>query len=446
MADPSVSKGRPLVVGANHRSSSMGLRDRLFVEDSEMPGFLGRLRRAGFDQALVLSTCDRIEVQAVVAGDGEGGEDGEDGDARRIVAEMAGFAGIGIDELAGHTYVLAGEAALRHIFAVTASLDSLMIGEPQVLGQVKAGHRQARDAGLVGSELEAVMQAAYGAAKRVRNETAIGQHPVSMAAAAVQVARDLHGDLSRCAGLLVGVGDMGQLVAADLVAAGLGHLGVTHPAESRAEDAARALDCHVTPFDGLAGALAEADIVIASMGSRRYALSAEMIEAGLRRRRRKPVFLVDTAVPGDVEPAVARIEEAFLYDLNDLERIVMEGRAGRQDEAAAAWRIVDEEVAGFLRGRAERAAVPALTRLRRHFEAIRDEVLAEAGDDAPKATRLLVNRLLHDPSRALREAAAEGRSDPPPGGGGQGEDDLETAERVLGRLFGLDGDDGGDPR
>ncbi len=435
MANRSDSTARALVVGANHRSSSLSLRDRLFVEDSQIPAFLEGLRRAGVGQAVMLSTCDRVEVQAIA---GEGADV-----APLIAAAMAGHAAIDPGELAGQTYVLNGETALRHIFAVAASLDSLMIGEPQVLGQVKAGHRLARDAGMVGSQLETVLQAAYGAAKRVRSETTIGQRPVSMSAAAVQAARDLHGDLSRCAGMLIGVGDMGRLVASDLLAAGLGGLTVAHPTEPRAEDMARDLGCHVASFETLGGRLAEADIVITSLGSRRHVLSADMIEAALRRRRRKPVFLIDTSVPGDVEPAVMRIDEAFLYDLNDLERIAMEGRAIREEESAAAWRIVEEEVAGFLRGRAERAAVPALTLLRGHFEAVRQGALDEAGGDADKATRLVVGRLLHGPSRALREYAS--------GGAGDGEG-LEAAERLLRRLFGLggagkdDGKDGGEGR
>ncbi len=438
MAKTSSHKGRPLVVGANHRSSSLTVRDRLFVEDPAVPAFLERQRQSGVEQAMVLSTCERVEVQAV--------HDDADVAARCITGVMAEHAGLKPADLDGQLYVLSGADAVRHIFTVTASLDSLMIGEPQILGQVKAGHRLARDAGMNGTELEALLQAAYGAAKRVRSETTIGQRPVSIAAAAVQVAQELHGDLARCTGLLVGGGDMGALVAGGLLSAGLGHLTVTHPSEARAEGAARALDCHVAPFDELARLLADADIVLTSMGTRRHVVTADMITAALGKRRHKPVFLVDTGIPGDVEPAVNRIDEAFLYDLNDLERVAMEGRATRETEAGGAWRIIDAEVAGFLRGRAERTAVPALTRLREHFEAAREKALADAGNDAHKATRLLVNRLLHSPSEAMRELArASG------GGAGTGDGgDWQTAERVLKRLFGLDagksppreGDDG----
>ena len=194
----------------------------------------------------------------------------------------------------------------------------------------------------------------------------------------------------------------------------------------------------MAPFDGLARLLADADIVLTSMGTRRHVITADMVTAALGKRRRKPVFLVDTGIPGDIEPAVNRIDEAFLYDLNDLERVAMEGRATRETEAGAAWKIIGAEVAGFLRGRAERTAVPALTRLRDHFEAARGKALSDAGNDAEKATRLLVNRLLHGPSEAMRALArASGSGGVPGTGTGEGSD-WETAERVLERLFDLD--------
>ena len=416
------SPPRPLVVGANHRSSSLSVRDRLFVEDEAVPGVLARLRQEGLAQALVLSTCDRVEVQAI-------GEDREN--ACRLIREvLAEHAGLETADLDGQLYDFWGDEAVRHVFMVTAALDSMIIGESQILGQVKACHRMARDAGMSGSELEALMQAAYGAAKRVRSDTTIGERPVSIAASAVQVARDVHGDLGRAACLLIGAGDMGRMVAENLQAGGLDTLSVAHPAEARAQAMARTLECNVVSFETLPERLEDADIVITALGGRRYVLSADMVSQALRRRRRKPVFLVDAAVPGDIDPAVNRIDEAFLYDLGDLERVALEGRASRESEAQGAVGIVDREVDAYLEDRAERAAVPALSGLHGHFEAVRDGALADAGGDAEKATRLLVSRLLHGPSRVMREWAAEG-------------EDIEAAERLLRRLFGHDG--GGGP-
>ena len=414
MSETAGNSRRPLVVGANHRTSSMGLRDRLFVEDAEVPAFLDDLRARGVGEALVLSTCDRVEVQAAV--------DAPDA-AEAILAALAATGGVDIEELRPQAYVHTDDAAVAHAFRVAASLDSLVIGEPQVLGQVKAAHRMARDAGMTGQALEALVQAAFAAAKRVRTETAVGEGPVSIAAVAVQVAGDLFGDLADCRGVLIGTGEMGQLVSEHLFGAGLGYLSVTHPVVARAEYMARALDCHRAGFEDLAQQLAEADIVVAALGRRESVLSADMVHAALRHRRFRPVFVIDLAIPGDVDPAVNRIDDAFLYDIGDLERLATESQAKRQREAAAGEAIIDEELSVFASGRAARAAVPALSGLRAWAEGLREQVLAEAGGDAEKATRLLLGRLLHDPTTALKAAA------------GRDGADLAILERALRELF-----------
>jgi len=420
MTDHSSKNPMPMVVGANHRSSSMSIRDRLFVEDAQVPAVLERLRDAGIHEGIVVSTCDRVEIQAV--------HDDPAAAARSIVDILAAHAELQPEALAGQTYTLTGDEAVSQIFRVAASLDSLVVGEPQVLGQVKACHRLASDAGMTGPALEAILQAAYAAAKRARNETRIGERPVSIAAAAARLAQDLHGDLARRSGLLIGTGEMGEMVAQAMIEEGLGDLSVVHSTAARAEALARELDCHVGDFDDLARLLDEADIVLTALGSRRHVVTSDMMLVAIHRRRRRPVFLVDTSLPGDVDPAVNRIDEAFLYDLADLEGVVMDGRASRETEALAAEKIVEAEVETFLRGRAERGAVPALGDLRGHFETVRQQVMAEAGDDAEKATRLLVNRLLHNPSEAMRGEAARGDD----GGGG-----WAAAEDLIRRLFGL---------
>ena len=408
---------RLFVVGANHRSASLGLRDQLFVDDAGVPDFLTGLKRRGLHEALVLSTCDRVEVWA-------SHHDGA------IAAELNGDAfaervGLPAAALAGQFYTHAGEDAARHVFAVAAALDSLVIGEPHVAGQVKTAHRLARDSGTCGTELDTVLQAAFAAAKRVRSETHIGEGPVSIAAAAVQLARDLHGDLSHCAGLVVGAGDMGELVAESLLAAGLSRLTITAPRASRAESLAHALNANVLPFDQMREALAGADVVVASTGGRAQLVTTDAVTAALKKRRRRPIFLVDAGIPGDVEPAVNRVDGAFLYDLNDLERVALEGRATREQAARAAWAVLDDELQGFLRGRAARAAVPAIVALRQRFEETRDAVLAESHGDADAATRLLIHRLLHAPSEVLKSVAAEGA-------------EWQQMEKTLRTLFRLD--------
>lgn len=420
MAGGAHAPAQYVVVGANHRSSTVTLRDIIFVEDAKVPALLRELGERGFAQALLLSTCDRVEVQGLAA----------DPEAAHGAVAAALAAGAGLDPatLQGQLYRLSAEEAVRHIFAVSASLDSAVLGEPQVLGQVKASHRLAREAGTVGPELEAALQAAYGAAKRVRTETAIAAGPVSIVATAVELAREVHGELAPLAGLLIGTGDMGQLMAEELQRAGLGRLTVAAARPARAEALARQLGAHYTDVATLAATLREADVVIACAGTGRYVVTGEMMEQVLRRRRRRPVYLIDLGVPSDIEPSVNRIDDAYLYDLGDLERVALAGQAGRVEAAEAAWRIIDDEVAAFLRARAGRAAVPALVALRRHFETVRERVLGEAGAaDAAEATRLLINRLLHDPSEVLRALAADE---------GEGHE-RALAERLLRRLFRL---------
>lgn len=424
---PAAGRARPFAIGATHRSSTIELRDRLFVDEGAAPALYERLAAAGVGQAIVLSTCDRVEVQGMA----EAPEAAIDA-VRRI---FAGRLGEDPSTIADHLECFADDAAAKRIFAVAASLESQVIGEPQVLGQVKEGHRLAARHGMVGPDLEALLQAAYGAAKRVRTETPIAERSVTLASGAVQIARDLHGDLSECTGLIVGLGDMGDLIGGQLRLSGLGRTILTGLSR-RTESEARRLGCHFVPFDDLDAALVEADIVVTAAGTGRYLITAEAIERALQRRRRRPMLVIDGGVPGDVDPAVDRLDGAYVYSLDDLERVAQEGRANREAAAATAWRIVESEVAAWRRGRAERDAVPAVVALRRHFEAMRDEVLsADPTLGAEEATRRLVNRLLHNPSEALRTLAA----------GGGGPDDAAAMHRLVRRLFGLDdpGEDDG---
>jgi glutamyl-tRNA reductase len=417
MARPSSESVEPVVVGVSHKTAPAALRDRLFAEEAELPILLAALQASGLDQAVLLSTCDRTEIQTVAA------------NADAAVAVISRFfaqrAGVPVEELLAAAYRLEGEAALRHVFAVAASLDSAVVGEPQVLGQVKEAHRLAKAAGLVGTELDRLLQAAFAAAKRVRSETAIAERAVSVAAVATQLARDLHGDLGRCAGLILGAGEMGEFLAEHLRQAGFGRWTVAHGSLRRAVLAARRFGGHFVGLGELEPALAQADVVLAALGTGRTVIDAAMVRAALRARRRRPILFIDAAVPCDVVPDVASLDGAFLYDLDDLERLALEGRAGRSAAAAQAWAINDSAAAALRAARAARQAVPALVALRRRFEVARAEVLANGGDvDAAEATRLLINRLLHDPSQALRRLAAEGGEGP-------------AAEALLRRLFEL---------
>ncbi len=412
---------RPFVVGANHRSSSVGLRDRLFLDEGKASLFLARLAEKGIAQAIVLSTCDRVEIQSVAA-DPDGGAK----IVRKMLVTGSGESG---DAIAEQIYEYCDEAAVRQIFAVAASLDSQTVGEPQVLGQVKEGHRFAQGCGMVGVELETLLQAAYTVAKRVRSETEIGHHPVSIASAAGRIARDVQGDLSDARLLVVGLADMGDIIVDQLRAAGASRITMSGPSR-RTEATARRAGHGFVPFDAFDAALKDAEIVVAAAGSGRRLVTSAAMEGALAARRRRPVLLIDAGVPGDVDPGVGDLEGAFLFTLDDLERVAMEGRSTRGAAADSAWDIVDQEVAAWRRNRAARDAVPAIVALRKHFEATREGLLAAEPDaDADAATRMLINKLLHEPSRAMREIA-ETES-------GNRANYVATAEQLMRRLFNL---------
>lgn len=425
MADNTTGHVESVVVGASFRSSTLDLRDRMFVEDSWIPALSERLRASGVHEAIILSTCDRVEIQTV-----HENPESTIPVIRKVLIDHADLDEATVGE---QLYALTGMDGLRQIMRVASSLDSQVIGEPQVLGQVKAAHRMAQAMGMIGPGLEAVLQSAYFVAKRVRTETKIGEHPVSIAAAAALLARDVHGDLGNCRVILLGDGEMGELVASYLMNVGTKHLSISHPVAGRTDALAGKLKCHSVSWDDLHETLPENEIILSAIGARTYTLSSDMLQAMVVKRRHKLTFAVDLALPGDIDPAVNRIDEIFLYDLSDLERLAMKGMSHRESEADRANAIVEEELQLYYRSRAERSAVPLVSRLREHVEVLRRQALDESNGDAEKATHLLINRLLHDPSVALRNIAASGN-----------EAELYTMERVIEHVFQLTDDVNGE--
>ncbi|HKX09485.1 MAG TPA: glutamyl-tRNA reductase [Stellaceae bacterium] len=419
--DTAGTGGRLLVIGADHRTAPPAWRDRFAVIEANLAEELDRLRARGLGDLTLLATCDRIELITT------------DADVARLRQGFTAYLAERLSatqvELAAALYAYEGAAALRHLFSVASSLESLVLGEPHILGQLRAAHRAASDAGLVGGDLEAALQGAFAAARRVRRETRIGERPGSIAAAALDVAREIHGDLDRAVGVLIGTGEMGELMLDQLRLAGLGKM-VVSGAVPAVEAIAARLSCPwvaLPPTDTL---LAEGDILIAAATGGPRMLSAGTMAAALRQRRRRPVFVIDAAIPPTVEPAVNDLDGAFLYTLDDLERAAIAGRSARETAATEARAVLDDELAAFQRRRAERAAVPAVTALRSHFEAVRAALLRDQpGLDAEAATRLLVNRLLHAPSEVLRGLAAS-------------VGDASDAEALARRLFRLDRDKG----
>ncbi len=409
------------VIGANFRTSGLSLRDRLFVEDKEVPEFLNELRQIGLLDGLILATCDRVEVMGMHL----------DPEAlfTDVIKVFAAHTQIPDTELNGSLRLMVGPAAVGYLFAITASIDSLVIGEPQVLGQVKAAHRMAKAADMIRGPFEGLLQSAYGVAKRVRTKTSIGERSVTIASAASEVARSLHGELWPLNLVLIGGGEMGELMARQFKINGVKELTVSHPNLARIGPIANRLNCHMTPYERLPNALAEADIIICALGDRHHILSVDMIRSALKARRNRPQLIIDTAIPGDVEPAVNRIDDVFLYELADLEQVILEGRESRGAEAGAAKILIEEAVSAYLIDHASRSAVPVISKLRSHFEAMQKDVIEDNPNDSSRATELLISKLLHHPSEILRELAAQGKTE------------ITDAERILRLLFDLKDND-----
>lgn len=403
-----------LIVGAEHKRAPTLLRDQLQGDEADVLRLLSRCREIGLDQAMVLATCDRCEVWATVADETRAAAD--------ITALIAEAAGIAIAEVAPHLHYLTERAALRYGFAVAASLESQVVGEPQVLGQVKEAYQFAARTGAMGGELDGVLQAAFAAAKRVRSETDIAVQSVSMAACVVKLARQVHGKLDSLGALLIGDGDLGQMVMAQLREAGIARWTVAHAIPARAAELAARQKAHVVDLSDLSLALTDADIVVAALDHPRHVVDATAVTAALRRRRHRPMLLVDLAVPGDIDPMVDQVDDAFRYAFDDLERLAMSGRHERSAAIKAAHVILEQELDQFERSRDARGIGDSLSGLREHFEEERLALLSENPKmEAAELSRRLVNRLLHRPLTALRNDARD--------------TDLERAMR---RLFGLD--------
>jgi glutamyl-tRNA reductase len=343
---------------------------------------------------------------------------------------------LGGEEALGHAYLHRGEAALLHLFRVASSLDSMVVGEPQILGQVKDAFEFAKGVGAARAELTRVCAAAFASAKRVRTETDVGRAATSMAAVAVQLASKIFGGLEGKTVLLVGAGEMSELAGRHLASAGASRLLVTNRTPERAESLARALGGEALPFESLAQALRPADVVVCTTASPTPVITRALVAGTLRARRHRPLFLVDLAVPRDVEPEVNGLDNVYAYDVDDIQRVLAENTALRADAAALAETLVKEDVARYVRERARREGVPVLAQLRARAEAIRKAELERALANLPTPltdaqaavvtamTAAIINKVLHQPTVKLRSVQP-------------GDSENSLAEAVA-ELFGLD--------
>ena len=380
---------------------AVGVKDRALpvLSADEAEACYARLRKAGIGEALLVSTCDRMEIHAIVNDPGEAV-----GKLAAVLEDLLGAAGGD-----PHVHRSTGRDALRLLLAAAAAPDGVTAADPQVLGQFRDSHRHALQAGMVGDALQDRLHVAYRVAGHVRSETAVPERPVSIVSSAAQVARSIHGGLEKVRGLLIGNQEAGEMIAARLLKSGLEDLAVAHERRRTAVETAERLGARaVLPAD-LERELAIADIVILAAGSGRHAVTVADLEGALAARRRKPVFLVDAAVPPDADPGIDALDDVFLYNLDHLERIALEDRASGKDGAGPAWTLVEEAVASFSGSSAPGDESAHTLRIRATLEDARRGVLAAAPEaDAFEATRLLVDHLAGRADRALGELPESG--------------------------------------
>jgi glutamyl-tRNA reductase len=393
-----------LLIGVSHRTAPVAVRERLAVEPEAVPGALAELTALpAVREAAMISTCNRVELYAAVD------------DPDRASADLAGIlarrAGVAIGDLAEHLYQHRDAAAVRHLFRVASSLDSLVIGEPQILGQTKQAYDAAVQHGTAGALLRSCFEeGAFRVARRVRRETAIARNPVSVSSVAVDFARQVVGDFGKKRVLIVGAGKMSELAARTLRTHGAS-LTVINRTRARAEELAQRFGADVADWNDLRGALGAADIVIASTGAQRPVLTLDLIKEVRKARRGRPLCLLDIAVPRDVDPEAGKLDGIYLFDIDDLQKQASEHRAEREEEAAEAEALVEEELGRFVKRWRSRQRGPVVSALQAHFHGIaRTEVLRVSGgvDDKERKARLdlaesLVKKLLHLPMTALRD-------------------------------------------
>jgi glutamyl-tRNA reductase len=403
----------PLIaLGLNHLTAPVSLREQVAFDADAAGEALRELRaEPGVEEALILSTCNRTELYVGVA---EGAEQAPQAWLNRHHRLTPGR----LDEF---LYRHDEDAAVRHMFRVATGLDSMVLGEPQILGQVKDAYQLARDARALGAPLDRLLQHTFAVAKRVRTDTRIGAHTVSVAFTAVRLAEQVFTDLKQACVLLIGAGDTIELAARHLVDKQVSRLIVANRTLENAQELASRYGGYAIALADLPQHLAEADIVISSTAARQPVVTRPMVERAVAARKRKPMFMVDIAVPRDIDPEVATLEDVYLYGIDDLQQVIDENRRSREAAAREAETIIDLQVDRYMAWRRALTVRNPAIDLRQHAERYRDEVLAKAqamlarGKSPDEAlaflANTLTNKLLHHPSARLREAALNGDLD-----------------------------------
>jgi glutamyl-tRNA reductase len=398
-----------LITGVSHKTAPVEVREGLAFPEATAPEALADLRaRDGVEEALILSTCNRVEI-AVAAADGY--------DPRTIVdAFLTGWKAIGLKGWEPYLYRYEGRDAIHHLFRVACSLDSMVVGEPQILGQLKAAYAAARERGALSGTLDGLLTRSFGVAKRVRSETGIGQMAVSVSYAAVELARKIFGSLSHRVVMIAGAGKMSELAARHLRRSGATEVLVTNRTHERAVEMARLFEGTAVDYTQFTATLPKADILIASSGAPHYILRKEDMQRVIAARRNRPMFLIDIAVPRNIDPAVNEIDNVFLYDIDDLQEVVNANLRERKKEADRAEALVEEEVDRTMARLKAAEVTPTIVGLQEQLEQIRtgemDKVRRRYGPFTPQQeealealTRGIVNKIAHGPISELRNHA-----------------------------------------
>ena len=395
-----------LLLGVSHKTAPVDVRERLDFSSRDLGAAVEALAtRASTAESVVLSTCNRSEVY--IASDNPARARDE------IIEFLSQYHSLPADSFTPHLFSLSDDAAAKHLFRVAAGLDSLVVGEPQILGQVKDAFETASGRRCTGPMLTKLFHWSFGVGKRVRTETALGEGAVSISFAAVALARKIFGRLDGRRVLVIGAGEISSLTAEHLRAQGVGEIAIASRTAAHAEALAASVGGRAAAWEDVPSLLATADIVITATGSQRPILTRAHVEATTPRHRPDPLFIIDLAVPRDVEPSVGDIEQVFLYNVDDLQTIVQENLSRRSREIAHAETIVAEELLKFATWQRSRGAVPTVVALRQRFDAIRRSELQrlesklvglspEARSRVDEVTRLIVEKLLLDPTEQLK--------------------------------------------
>jgi glutamyl-tRNA reductase len=398
-----------LLTGLNHKTAPVELRERLAIAPERLADETrALLSHPGVREGMILSTCNRVELLVCY-----------EGHEPELALYLNEHFSVDAQSLEPHLYQHHETEAVRHLFRVASSLDSMVVGEPQILGQVKESYSAARSVGAVGGTLERLLQGALAAAKKVRTETQIGSSSVSIASVAVDLARKIFGSLEGKRVLLVGAGKMSELAARHLMQHGAGSLLIANRTQERAVRLARKFNGHVVRFDDLHARADEADILITSTGSTEFIFRIPHAQQFLHRRRNRPMFFVDIAVPRDVDPEINRLDGIFLYDIDDLQSVTASNLSNRTREAQHAEAILEQELVRYQRRIETLDVVPTLVHLQATAEDMRQaelrraqsrlQSLTPAQQAAVEAlTHGLMNKFLHQPLQALKAAAREG--------------------------------------